>query len=218
MRVESGSVDVRLRNNILWVESGYAIAVAADSLQGFDSDYNLLRTTGSGKLGDWAGFEYTNLADWFYELGQDRHSRTDDPQFVDPDGPDNLLGGDYGLDDDFQLQNTSPAIDAGDPRVILLAEPAANGGRVNLGRYGNTSQAAASPAQLVQILAPNGLEKFEVGQPFTIQWRSDGLTLQQLVALSNVGQGGAVAHGMPTRFSSSGATSVPSPIPSTARP
>ena len=40
-----------LRNNILWVEAGYDISVAADSQVGFQSDYNDLYTTGSGKIG-----------------------------------------------------------------------------------------------------------------------------------------------------------------------
>jgi len=337
VRVENTSSDVRLRNNILWVEEGFDIFVAPDSLQGFSSDYNLLRTTGAGKLGNWAGFEYSNLSDWIYELGHDPHSRTDDPQFVDFDGPDDLLGfdttpigaatilddedpgvtltgswsetevagshagdhwttgdladaavweftglapgtyqvaatwsygnytnsaryalseagelkggaslsqryntpsdfsdagvdwklldtvvvegnsltvtlinaddsydlfadairivpivGDYGSDDSFYLQNSSPAIDAGDPQSLFLAEPSPNGARTNLGRYGNTSEAAVSPAQLVQILSPNGLEKFTLGQPVMITWQSAGLTTEQQVATSNVGNGGAV--------------------------
>ena len=196
--VENGSEGVLLRNNILWVDSGYAINVDADSLQGFDSDYNLLQTTGTGKLGNWAGFEFTSLVDWFYELGQDAHSRTDDPQFVDFDGADDILGfdttNDHGTDDDFHLENTSPAIDAGDPRSFFLAEPSPSGSRVNLGRYGNTSEATASPAQLVQVLSPNGHEKFEVGQEVTIAWQSAGLTLEALVALSNAGNGGTVGE------------------------
>jgi len=36
----------------------------------------------------------------------------------------------------------SPAIDAGDPASAFANEPAPNGGRVNLGAYGNTAQAS----------------------------------------------------------------------------
>ncbi len=57
-----------------------------------------------------------------------------------------------------------------------MNETEPNGGRVNLGRYGNTPEAAASPESLIQVLSPAGLEKFEVGQQVTIQWRSHGLT------------------------------------------
>ena len=60
------------------------------------------------------------------------------------------------------------------PRPINL-EPVPNGGRVNIGLDGNTPLANLSPAQLVQVLAPAGLEKFEVGQQVLINWRSFGL-------------------------------------------
>src|SRR5205807_2242093 len=56
---------------------------------------------------------------------------------------------------------------------------------------GNTSQAAASPTQLVQVLSPNGLEKFEQGQSVSVSWRSDGLTPTRTVALVDSGGNGA---------------------------
>src|SRR5262249_53738230 len=99
--------------------------------------------------------------------------------------------GDRGGDDNLQVTSGSPTVDAGDPRSDYLAEPAPNGGRVNLGYTGNTSQALTSAAQLVQVLSPNGLEKLQVGQPVTVSWRSSGLTAIQTVALINAG-GGAV--------------------------
>ncbi len=48
------------------------------------------------------------------------------PHFVDPDG------GDYGL------LPWSPCIDAGDPSSPFSLEPEPNGGRINMGAYGNT--------------------------------------------------------------------------------
>ena len=63
------------------------------------------------------------------------------------------------------MQPGSPTIDAGDPASYYLAEPAPNGGRVNLGFDGNTPQAATSAAQTVQVLSPNGLEKFTQDSP-----------------------------------------------------
>jgi hypothetical protein len=84
------------------------------------------------------------------------------PLFIDVDGPDNLLGFsggvDHSADDDFHVAAGSPTIDAGDPLSFYLAEPLPDGGRINLGNYGNTSQATACPQQLVQVLSPNGLE------------------------------------------------------------
>ncbi|NIP93549.1 MAG: hypothetical protein GWO24_08865, partial [Akkermansiaceae bacterium] len=45
-----------------------------------------------------------------------------------------------------------------------------SGGRINLGAYGNTAEATTSPAELVQVLGPNGLEKIEIGQEVEIRW------------------------------------------------
>ena len=97
------------------------------------------------------------------------------------------IQGDHGLDDDFHVESTSPTIDAGDPGSLYLAEPAPNGGRVNQGYDGNTSSAAQSASPLVQMLAPNGLEKYVQGQSVTVQWRSNGLTNNVPVALINAG-------------------------------
>jgi L-ascorbate metabolism protein UlaG (beta-lactamase superfamily) len=42
---------------------------------------------------------------------------------------------------------TSPCIDAGDPNATFGFEPVPNGGRVNLGAYGNTAEASKSASQ-----------------------------------------------------------------------
>lgn len=53
-----------------------------------------------------------------------------DPQFVDSDNHD------------YHLKATSPCIDAGDPGYDWDLEPYDNGGRINIGAYGNTIEAA----------------------------------------------------------------------------
>jgi parallel beta-helix repeat protein len=78
---------VALRNNILWVESGYDISVASDAQRGFVSDYNALYATGTGKLAWWQDGDVTSLLDWWYEVGQDEHSQSLDPQFVSTRAP-----------------------------------------------------------------------------------------------------------------------------------
>lgn len=42
-------------------------------------------------------------------------------------------------------EKTSSAIDLGDPESVYASEPSPNGGRVNLGAYGNTAQASKTP-------------------------------------------------------------------------
>ena len=44
----------------------------------------------------------------------------------------------------YMLQETSPCIDAGDPKANCSQEPAPNGGRVNVGAYGNSAEASKS--------------------------------------------------------------------------
>ena len=58
--------------------------------------------------------------------------------------PERPLSGNYGADDDAQLQSGSIAVDAGDPNTPSLSEPQPNGGRVDVGAYGNTPNATAS--------------------------------------------------------------------------
>lgn len=43
----------------------------------------------------------------------------------------------------YRLVSTSPCIDAGDPDDDYSNEPAPNGGRINMGAYGNTADAAS---------------------------------------------------------------------------
>jgi hypothetical protein len=47
---------------------------------------------------------------------------------------------------DYHLSSGSPAIDAGDPNSHYSSEPWPNGGRINMGAYGNTNEATRSSA------------------------------------------------------------------------
>ncbi|MEM7316932.1 MAG: malectin domain-containing carbohydrate-binding protein, partial [Planctomycetota bacterium] len=99
-----------------------------------------------------------------------------------------LANGTDPADEDFRLLTTSPAIDGGDPRSVALAEPRPSGDRINQGRYGNTSEAATSLLQTVQVLAPNGLEKYRSGDTISIDWRSSNVIDTQIIGQFNSGQ------------------------------
>ena len=90
--IQSTATHTTLQNNILWAEAGYDIKVDPTSETGFQSDYNDLYTTGSGSIGSWESQTYTTLASWILELNADHHSLDADPQFVDPAGPDGVMG------------------------------------------------------------------------------------------------------------------------------
>ncbi len=333
LHVTGRSSSTRIRNNILYSESGFNLYVDDDSQVGFSSDYNQFFYTGSGQLGHWQGRDFSNLTDWNYEVGADKQSQTGNPLFVDVDGADGVSGfsydsvagatriiddgdigfsttgswdssiigyegdsltdledgtatytfnglepngwykiaitwpddapgtfgnatirssgvrlaslelnqfqdvsdfsadgatwkdlglyyvegdnvsvslsnnypqtyfltadavrlerivGNRGADDNFQVQVNSPTLDAGDPSSEYLREPFPNGGRINVGYTGNTSLAVPSQPSTIQVLSPNGREKFEVGSPVTIQWQSSGLSQQQIVGRWNSGGG-----------------------------
>ncbi len=90
--VDSRAQNVFVRNNIMRIGSGTAINVNSDSGRGFQSDYNVIHVNGTGGIGLWEGVLFSDRADWYYEVGLDQHSLFEDPQFVDLDGPDNVLG------------------------------------------------------------------------------------------------------------------------------
>ncbi|MBN1845829.1 MAG: right-handed parallel beta-helix repeat-containing protein, partial [Sedimentisphaerales bacterium] len=77
-----------------------------------------------------------------YGLGLETNINSN-PAFVDPDGPDDVLGT---PDDDYHLQAASACIDAGDPTAECDQEPDGGNGRINMGAYGNTDQAALADA------------------------------------------------------------------------
>ena len=90
--IQTSSINVTLTNNILWAQAGYDLNVDATSEVGFQSDDNDLYVTGTGKLVFWQGQSILTLQSWFYLVGQDQHSLSMDPQFVQPTGPDGILG------------------------------------------------------------------------------------------------------------------------------
>ena len=85
-----------------------ALSVAADSQNGFSSDYNVFYAP-AGKVGNWQGADRVSLTTWRNATFGDANSLFINPLFVDADGADNVLG--YvsaaadGRDDDFHLQS-----------------------------------------------------------------------------------------------------------------
>lgn len=128
----SGGAGVRVRNSIVW---GHA-----DDLKGFGTD-SLFPPT------------LTNVS-YCCIQGGDNNGRQGcislDPQFVDTNvyhvrsragayTNGAFSGGGWAV-----FASNSPAIDAGDPASAFGREPAPNGGRLNLGAYGNTEVASLS--------------------------------------------------------------------------
>ena len=190
----SYSTGVDVRNNILWVTTGYDIRVDPNSQAGTTVDFNDLYTTGTGKVGLWQNLDRNALSDWQLASLQDGNSISADPLFVNASAGDfheqSLYGSFHGGSLAPVLNTTtglpmaasatlsvdaaqSPGIDLGDPTSAYANEPAPNGGYVNLGAFGNTAQASESPTTYVLVTKPNGGENWIDGQTFNINWRTD---------------------------------------------
>ncbi|MEO0760560.1 MAG: right-handed parallel beta-helix repeat-containing protein, partial [Pseudomonadota bacterium] len=176
--------DVDIRNNVLVTDTAPVISLTDAVRSGFFSDYNLYSTGPSGALIDWNGQVFTDIADLFYRLGFEQGGIVALPGFIDADGADNVAGT---VDDDYRLTAASPGIDKADPRTRYDREPGLGGLRANMGAFGNTERATASPATGLEVLSPDGLEKFELGQTVPIEVQSHGLTPEAPVLFVNSG-------------------------------
>ena len=121
LRLETGNRIVTVRNNVLWTQAGYTVFVVG-AAPNFSSDYNLFvtGTDPNSHVGFWNNANRHSLADWQTASAQDAHALANDPDFVDINGADNILGytaagggRDGGGDDNFHLSKNSPAIDRG---------------------------------------------------------------------------------------------------------
>ena len=183
------------RNASYHVYDGPRLAGTTDSL-----NQNALQADLSDAGVDWQrlGYYYLRGDTLVVELtNQDYYTAVADALRIEQ------IEGDHGSDDNFLVQSTSLTIDAGSLADYYLAEPTPNGGRINQGHTGNTPAAAVSPAELVQVLSPNGLEKFEEGQSVPIEWRSAGLTAVAALALVNSG-GSTVDNWLSDRYRTAG--------------
>ncbi|MGA2621198.1 MAG: right-handed parallel beta-helix repeat-containing protein [Thermoguttaceae bacterium] len=145
----SGAPGTQLHNNIVCAEGPNALAISSDGLAA--SDYNDLYATGGAWVGYWGGYQLT-LAEWQTATGLDGDSLSQDPLFADAVGGDLHLmsrSGRYVPATDLWVADTadSPCIDRGDPASDYSLEPPLNGGRINLGAYGNTDQASKTYVQ-----------------------------------------------------------------------
>lgn len=117
--IDSGSEDLAVRNDIFSRNTGVAV---------------------KGKAAGHAPVLRTTYC-LFHENGTDHDeaaSGTGDLSVPDPRFVNRNVGG-------YRLESASPAVDGGDPADEFSLEPAPNGGRVDMGAYGNTDEAPASP-------------------------------------------------------------------------
>ncbi|MCK5031783.1 MAG: right-handed parallel beta-helix repeat-containing protein, partial [Thermoplasmatales archaeon] len=131
--IATSSLD-SLFNNIISLNSGYGINESGSSSDPGKVWYNLFYANSSGLYHDEGTTDYYTASSLNTGVAECENNIDGDPMFVD------RVNGDY------HLQLGSPAIDAGDPSFDFSYEPSPNGGRINIGAYGNTTEATTNDA------------------------------------------------------------------------
>ncbi|HPO17461.1 MAG TPA: right-handed parallel beta-helix repeat-containing protein, partial [Candidatus Hydrogenedentes bacterium] len=153
--------------------SGYCLWAGVDGVR--LSDYNDFWTTNGAKVGRIA-HDIVTINEWRSVTGQDEHSISVNPLFVDAATGDYHVqstegswhGGAWTAD-----ASDSPCVDAGDPADAVGDEPEPNGQRINQGAYGGTNQASkTSSKRLIMLAAPSGGEVWSGTQ--NIRWTTTG--------------------------------------------
>ena len=145
--VDGGDASAILRNNIIVADGALGEAFILQLNSGaLNSDYNNLVARNGAWVGNVDGY-WERLLYWQRASGQDLNSISVDPQFADE------------LNGDFHPKSTagrwtptgftndsvhSMTIDLGSPSHAFGRETAPNGGRINLGAFGNTPEASRS--------------------------------------------------------------------------
>ncbi|KAF5438170.1 PKD repeat-containing protein [Candidatus Methanophagaceae archaeon] len=105
-----------------------------------------------------------------------------DPLFADADNGDfhlKSIGGHWNGTTWVYDDVTSPCVDAGDPASDYSNEPEPNGGRLNIGAYGNTKEASKSPPPTILSFYPLSPMRDVPGAT-----RTFNITLNQIVNVS----------------------------------
>ncbi len=192
LQVSGGSRQVEVQNNIFWTEDGYNLHIANDSTVGFFSDYNVLHTSGNGKIAYWTK-DFHDILDWQEDVFQfDLNSigRTSvNPNWSEPRFINKALD-DYRVYDQVARQRfTSPTIDAGNPlidlalpttQVNLLSNPGFENGLTGWNVAPSGATQSANPAPFAGTNYFNGGANPTTTLTQSINLLTSGFTASQL--------------------------------------
>lgn len=196
VRMESGSLT--FRNSVIgsFGSSAAAFYYVTGTL---NSDYNNLWL----QNGAAAGFRptapfattYQTVSRWVRDFAQDAHSLSHDPLFGGIAAGDSHLWSSAGrwlpvIGNYTNDPATSPLLDAADPAASFANEPLPNGGRADIGRYGNDAEASLSPtnASLTAVSLNDG---GRAEGTVTLNWIARGNATGDLVTLEFSADNGA---------------------------
>lgn len=151
--------DVTLQDSVITAYGTNSYALYRGSSASIASDYNDLFLQEGARAAYSPGVPfalvYHNVSRWTRDSGNDRHSMNCDPLFADAAAGDFHLQsstGRYVVSSGAFTNDlvTSPLIDAGTPApAVFTNETSPNGGRRNIGLYGNSPQASQTPTNSV---------------------------------------------------------------------
>ena len=151
---------------------------------------------------------FESVSRWARDTGLDKHSLTYDPLFSSPSAGDfhpKSTAGRYSWAVTNYVLDTgiSPLLDAGYPQAAYSNEPTPNGGRINLGVYGNTGEASKTPTNTTfYVISLNDGGRAE-GTNCMLYWLAGGNATSQTVLLEFSGDGGytwqIIASGIPAK-------------------
>ncbi len=175
LSLTSGSA---IHNNIIAFNLDYGISADFTSTNSWLCEYNCC---------------YGNTYDWYDSAQPGTGSISNNPEFasLSPSG------------EDFHLMSTvgrytpngwttdgisSPCIDAGDPVSVWTNEPSPNGGRINMGAYGNTKEASRTPTGVFERwIGPwPGANQVAGGYAHSLALKDDGRIIAW--GLNDIGQ------------------------------
>lgn len=187
-----GTVDVK--NSILEAAGASRSVYYLGGTGTLIANFNNIRATEGANVASGEGVAHRFLNDWQKASGNDVRSSGFDPLFVNPGAMDFHLKSQYGR---YVLSTggwtndseTSRLIDLGDPTAEFVNEPANNGGRVNVGLYGNTLEASKSSGEGVLVpltMSDGGTIRGEVN----LYWSFLGIASNEIVKVQFSGDGG----------------------------
>ncbi|UCF42956.1 MAG: hypothetical protein JSV99_10280 [Planctomycetota bacterium] len=143
------------------ISNSYDLSIGAKYYAGYTDVWGNFLNGGIDEVGIWDRALSAAEVEQLYEKGLAGHEYID-PVFADAEGGDYHLKserGRYWPEHDVWVLDevSSPCIDGGDARVQPSGEPAANGGRINMGAYGNTAYASMSEWPLRGDLSGDGV-------------------------------------------------------------
>jgi hypothetical protein len=198
----TNTANVVAQNNIFYhdvVTSNSQAALAGGTVAVYNAfvDYNVYHFGPGAQSNTFIYGNYTNLLTWQRERFKDFRSAITNPLFVSVASNNFFLRSQAGRYNPATRTfvndtNTSWAIDKGNPLSVFTNEPAVNGGRINIGAYGNTRYASKGTTNRIAFIRTGNefLLITENENPYPLIWYFLNVPFNFNVSVQYSGDGG----------------------------